>query len=318
MASVLHSNLLPNACFPYQEEVKWYYSEYNGEIITDLGVAPEEAHLRLTKEEATALYWRVKEWEISWGIGEKEIFTTIGDANYEFSYPKVNYSYIVSANHIPDIEFIKNEKELICRTWNGGIPRGLIHRGDTPLSISSIGTIEGQTFDTSRNTIYTDLYASGDFIIYRMPIENGILVETAWIPDALDPKKRKLYFPYSIDLDISISTSASDFTLFDEEFGGLPPIRGSLTTLPTGSVTGAIYNATPTQYTVEIHIPDNGIIEMPLFDATEPTEISNVKFNVDGFTGIKIKPHSYWPYDPEDGKGPFYDSETGVRLRQFI
>jgi hypothetical protein len=151
-----------------------------------------------------------------------------------------------------------------------------------------------------------------------MPIENGILVETAWIPDALDPKKRKLYFPYSIDLDISISTSASDFTLFDEEFGGLPPIRGSLTTLPTGSVTGAIYNATPTQYTVEIHIPDNGIIEMPLFDATEPTEISNVKFNVDGFTGIKIKPHSYWPYDPEDGKGPFYDSETGVRLRQFI
>jgi hypothetical protein len=32
---------------------------------------------------------------------------------------------------------------------------------------------------------------------------------------------------------------------------------------------------------------------------------------------VKIEIAKYWPYDPEDGGGPIYDSETGAQLRSF-
>jgi hypothetical protein len=32
---------------------------------------------------------------------------------------------------------------------------------------------------------------------------------------------------------------------------------------------------------------------------------------------VEVKPQEYWPYDPEDGLGPIYDSATGAQLRPF-
>jgi hypothetical protein len=32
---------------------------------------------------------------------------------------------------------------------------------------------------------------------------------------------------------------------------------------------------------------------------------------------VEVKPLEYWPYDPGDGLGPIYDSETGEQLRPF-
>jgi hypothetical protein len=32
---------------------------------------------------------------------------------------------------------------------------------------------------------------------------------------------------------------------------------------------------------------------------------------------VEVKPQEYWPYDPKDGLGPIYDSETGEQLRGF-
>jgi hypothetical protein len=30
-----------------------------------------------------------------------------------------------------------------------------------------------------------------------------------------------------------------------------------------------------------------------------------------------MTPAEYWPYDPEDGGGPIYDTATGAQLRAF-
>jgi hypothetical protein len=34
-------------------------------------------------------------------------------------------------------------------------------------------------------------------------------------------------------------------------------------------------------------------------------------------SGLTIKAHEYWPYDPDDGSGPIYNSSTGEQLRPF-
>ena len=37
-----------------------------------------------------------------------------------------------------------------------------------------------------------------------------------------------------------------------------------------------------------------------------------------GFSAsITITPEEYWPYDPNDGRGPIYDTATGAQLRPF-
>ncbi len=39
---------------------------------------------------------------------------------------------------------------------------------------------------------------------------------------------------------------------------------------------------------------------------------------VDFSASITITPEEYWPYDPEDGGGPIYDSATGARIRTDV
>ena len=34
-------------------------------------------------------------------------------------------------------------------------------------------------------------------------------------------------------------------------------------------------------------------------------------------SNVVVEPHEYWPYDPGDGLGPIYDSTTGAQLRAF-
>lgn len=36
-----------------------------------------------------------------------------------------------------------------------------------------------------------------------------------------------------------------------------------------------------------------------------------------GSASVQIRAIEYWPYDPEDGGGPIYDSATGAQLREF-
>jgi hypothetical protein len=57
---------------------------------------------------------------------------------------------------------------------------------------------------------------------------------------------------------------------------------------------------------------DDTPIDIDLDGITVPAFIGNA---VSGSLSISI--HEYWPYDPEDGDGPIYDSTTGAQLREF-
>jgi hypothetical protein len=48
----------------------------------------------------------------------------------------------------------------------------------------------------------------------------------------------------------------------------------------------------------------------------EPEDGFNIATEVVGYTG-SLTAIEYWPYDPEDGGGPIYDSATGAQLRDF-
>lgn len=48
------------------------------------------------------------------------------------------------------------------------------------------------------------------------------------------------------------------------------------------------------------------------------TNTGTISAQVDPDPGaMSITPHEWWPYDPNDGGGPIYDSTTGAQLRSF-
>jgi hypothetical protein len=343
MATVRHLGLLPNVCFPFREreQLKWRQTFLEAEPI-DLGVAPDNAYLKLTKAQATFIYWRVKEWEVSWGWDAKAISNSIAinfgesteTVTFDFSYAQGSFSQVFRANHLTAFDLssgLFQENNLPCRIWDGGIPRGGFQAVGGNFEISSFYTSDfdpGFTFGGTRtigdptNSMTNAVGLGGLFSFLDQ--EQGLEVDEGWVPD----DRGLLYWPYTVDVSIMISDiTTDDGILFAEDSffgpnglendgqiveGTLPPIRGTLTTHPRGSALAA----PPSPYSVDLLLNDT-IIEMPLFDATDPSPRTETRFNVDGFTGVTIKPHSYWPYDPNDGLGPIYDSETGEQLRAF-
>ena len=53
-------------------------------------------------------------------------------------------------------------------------------------------------------------------------------------------------------------------------------------------------------------------IDIDLDGITVPAFLTNADSG-----SLSISIHEYWPYDPEDGRGPIYDSATGAQLRDF-
>jgi hypothetical protein len=330
MATVRHLGLLPNVCFPFREreQLKWRQTFLEAEPI-DLGVAPENAYLKLTKEEAVAVFWRVKEWEVSWGFSAKSINQTItqdfgdGDFGYyahSFFYPEKNTSIIIPASHLFDNQ--TSEKNLVCTSFDPITNNG----GDNFLSISStenqtFSDPEGnppQDFNHSRGVISGNNFAIRIFDFFNEQ-ESGYDFDVALINDIL-------YWPFTIDYFVEIADENNDGFLFNESgeanpdpFGAIsgtvPRIGGVLTNVPRGSSPDPVIS----EYKAYFHIPNpsSKIIEFDLYDVSDTTPLSQTRFNVDGFTGITIKPKSYWPYDPEDGGGPIYDTATGAQLRDF-
>ena len=67
-----------------------------------------------------------------------------------------------------------------------------------------------------------------------------------------------------------------------------------------------------------------GTASIPTAAAFGTATINDIEFNlttgdesvVPGYSAtITITPEEYWPYDPNDGGGPIYDSTTGAQLR---
>jgi hypothetical protein len=340
MATVRHLGLFPKTCFPYKNrnELKWRTLNLD-EVILEVD-APDEAYLIMTKDQAFFAFWRVKEWEISWGWNSKLISKTI-DLNYridgeiyqtevlsfEFSYPLASFSKILPAPHLTEFDLLSSdEKELVCKFWSGAVPSSNIFDLNT-LSIFSSWTSSADDppnsviSNGSRDTI-TNSVLTGNASTYQQEVFYDF--DFGWVSN----ENGLLYWPFCVDINIVISdVTTNDGILFDEDSffgpngleqdgfvveGTLPPIRGFLTTFSR-----PFMSTTSTSYYAKIEFPNGTEIKLPLFDASTPSPRTNTKFNIDGFTGITIKPKSYWPYDPNDGGGPIYDSETGAQIRSF-
>jgi len=337
MAAVRYLGLFPNECavFPDVTELRWRRGMIN-EQITDLGIAPQNAYIKLTKSQIAAVFWRVKEWSISWEFSAKSIensvitiFPAVGIRTqaFSFSYPKTENVGSFRARHL-GVEIV-NEKQLVCsgfeNPFNGG------GYDNQFLSIQSIETQSfestdpnepshpPETYEWSREVISADDVFLGNWSAFSDQ-EVFLQFDYGKIGDLY-------YIPLTIDYIVEISSGGTDGILFDEVLeeasspdveeitGTLPPIGGILTSVPRGSTE----EATISEYKAYFHMPapSSEIVEIDLYDATEPSALSNTKFNLDGFSGITIKPHEYWPYDPNDGGGPIYDSVTGAQLRPF-
>jgi hypothetical protein len=320
MATVRHLGLIPNFCYPEQDQVTWKQILIGSEVI-ELGAAPESAYLKLTKQQVAFFFWRVKEWEVTWGWDNKSISTNViagvGGAEpitqtYEFSYPSASWSKTLISPHMLGA---LTEKTLVCRSWNGVVPTAFFEFNEFSITSTETSVFGDppETFDAdySRNSIINriEFYSSLD-----IPLEGGIYeFDVAWVPNY---ETGLFYWPFTINFDLEISNISSDNLLFDEEVedtsGALPPIRGKLTSNNLGD------NSLPTSpYVAKLYLSGEDFIEIPLFDITEPSPETNTRFNLDGFTGIDIRPKLYWPYDPNDGDGPIYDSATGEQLRPF-
>jgi hypothetical protein len=317
MATVSHLGLIPNFCYPDQEQVTWRQI-FESEIV-ELGAAPESAYLKLTKQQIDFLFWRVKEWEITWGWNSKSISSKVTfdldpelTQDYTFSYPQASWTKTLIA---PQALETANEKKLVCEPWYGAVP--VASFGFNEFSITSKEVQNNpspslpENFDHSRDLIVNEMALS------FAPSAGGYGVsfdfDVAWVPNY---KTGLFYWPFTIELNIEISNSTTDNLLFAEEEdsigGSLPPIVGRLTSNNLNDNSLEVSN-----YKAKLYLYDGEFIEIPLFDKTEPSAKTETKFNVDGFTGIEIKPKLYWAYDPDDGGGPIYDSTTGEQLRSF-
>jgi hypothetical protein len=292
-----------------------------GTVIIEEEPAPDNAYLRLTKEQLISVFFRVKQWEVSWGFEGKNITTTVledfGDGNtltynYVFSYPAKNTSFLKYLNGF--VESFTNEKNLGCNQFNF-ITITTTDPLDESLQISSTEEITFPPPDPAENNDYS-----------RSSMFNNKIYISGFPPDLelaneeydIGFKDGLYYWPLPIDLFMEITRGSSDGILFEEGnellTGALPAIRGDLSTDPRWNFeSGGI-----TSHKVYFHLPapSTTILEFDLYDITQPTP-SDTRFNVDGFTGVTIKPYKYWPHDPQDGGGPIYDEDTGEQLRDF-
>jgi hypothetical protein len=337
MASVTHLGLLPNVCFPFfnnRNNLRYRYITIEPTTETDLGPAPEEAYIKLTKLQAVSLFWRVKEWEVSWGWSAGSFSKTfnVGEdeegnpqtVTYNHSYPEATRSKILPARHLTQFDIANvNEKQLVCNTWSGGLPNltgGTVMNNNDKIAVSSTET---NNYDPVVSLFDFSFFEIPDFVSVgftqsRFPPERGLDFDVGWVPN----DNGLLYWLYSFEISIDLNLGGNPVFGEDNfgEFGnGLPPPRGNLVTYFGSDPFAEVPPPAPTStgFKVTIFLPDGDTIEMPLLDVTEPSPITGTRFNVNGFTGITVKPHSYWPYDPNDGDGPIYDSETGAQLRSF-
>jgi hypothetical protein len=114
------------------------------------------------------------------------------------------------------------------------------------------------------------------------------------------------------------------WTFFGSIFISMGPTSEFSTLIQNGDV---IIRGQPDKYFFKISGQDsstNGINTPD--DVIRPVHVGNLQFNflhsgtINGapftFTAT-VSPSEYWPYDPNDGLGPIYDSTTGEQLRPF-
>ena len=315
MATVRHLGLVPNLCetFPLVEELNWRFIPFIGQT-EELGKASPDAYLAMTKEQVVFSFWRVKLWEIVYSFGPVNISNTttltfsFGDglfstSNYSFSVPFTEVAITaLSRTPIPI-----SERSLVCTSFVEGFNSALpvnsdVDLNELPLSVSSYETetySDGsftETYDRSRNSVPKQFrinsFSAGQEVGF-WEFDRGQVGDS-------------YYYPFVVSLNIEISSNGSDGFLFDESeevnpaegetlTGTLPRIAARLTTFPLPNQSGPL-----TEHKVSFQFSsESDVIELPLYDIeTELTPLTNTGFNLDGFSGITIRPKEYWPYNP--------------------
>lgn len=330
MSSISSLGIVPNLCetFPLVQELNWRFNPFSGPI-EDLGGAPSGAYLAMTKEQVVFSFWRVKFWDIVYSFGPINISNTV-----TFSIGGEAFSNSVFSFSVPFTEVVRpatsrtiiSEKSLVCTSFvglfNSALPTDTdVALNELPLSVSSSETetyVDGsftETYDRSRSAVPSQF----DINSFSAGQEVG-----NWEFD-LGQVGDLYYYPFVVSLNMEISNDNSDGLLFSESSeanpaegesftGTLPRIAARLTTFPLPNQSGPL-----TEHKVRFQFSsESDVIELPLYDIeTELTPLTNTGFNLDGFSGITIRPREYWTYDLGDGNGPIYDATTGVQLREF-
>jgi hypothetical protein len=329
MSSISSLGIVPNLCetFPLVQELQWRFNPFSGPA-EELGGAPSGAYLAMTKEQVVFSFWRVKFWDIVYSFGPINISNTVTLSLYGELFSTSVFSFSVPFTEIvrpATSRTIINEKRLVCVSFAGLIFSTLPIDSDSavnelPLSVSSLETItlpdeSTETNDWSRNSVPSQ-FRINDF---SAGIDAG-----SWEFD-LGQVGDLYYYPFVVSLNMEISNDSSDGLLFAESqeanpaegeslTGTLPRIAARLTTFPLPNQSGPL-----TEHKVRFQFSsESDVIELPLYDIeTDLTPLTNTGFNLDGFSGITIRPREYWTYDLGDGNGPIYDGTTGAQLREF-
>jgi hypothetical protein len=328
MSSISSLGIVPNLCetFPLVQELNWRLNPFSGPV-EELGDAPSGAYLAMTKEQVVFSFWRVKFWEIVYSFGPVNIsnIVTITYPEYveafdfNFSFPFTEVARLSAGRNL------SSEQGLVCRQFDDLFDSALptvqdSDLNDLPLNISSTETNDDGTFDYSRSVV-SRRFTINDFSAGQ---EAGFWeFDRGQVGDLY-------YYPFVVAFNINISSDSSDGLLFSESAeannpppedayagtvtGTLPRIAARLTTFPLPNQSGPL-----TEHKVIFQFSsESDVIELPLYDIeTDLTPLTNTGFNLEGFSGITIRPKEYWTYDLGDGNGPIYDGTTGAQLRGF-
>jgi hypothetical protein len=110
---------------------------------------------------------------------------------------------------------------------------------------------------------------------------------------------KEIFVPINIELHTAFGDALAQFGTLDR------PFRGDV--VPNFAALEAYFNYPPITVNVTDVLASSSYGFAKSFNETSIT-----------WTGsINITASEYWPYDPNDGLGPIYDSATGEQLRPF-
>ena len=224
--------------------------------------------------------WRIKSFTVT-GTA------VLSDSNYDESY-NVEIGPFIAPNRVFNnlSEPFEKENEKVCdcgmfygEEQSAGYEDGEVGSHIVSVSIGALSTVWANYPTVPRIRIGQ--------------VGQRIRISTA---EPTIKKKREFYMPVLVEARIKGGDSFADYT----------------SGLTFGGSASAPNN--PQDQGIAWQINDSlGDIGAPFLYGS--TSIVGTPFSISG--SITITATEYWPYDPNDGGGPIYDSTTGAQLRGF-
>jgi len=231
----------------------------------------------MTAEQAVSFIWRVKSWRLSWILEWRWLYTIYEYDAEEDQYNRTAREYLIGTD--------SRESDIYSSLWNEKTivcTRGEWRNFEEEAGRSIFIPVDAFYINNGEYSIDAQFSIGTPlFEDYKILIGNSAGGEQD-LPSGAIP------FLQRVNLKIK---------WLSHEFDGLIGIEGSpenSNDFPSGAQTR-----------------DGDAIVSDPFNDTTPTflEITSSDFTLEAV--------EYWPYDPNDGGGPIYDSSTGDQLRPF-